>query len=84
MIRPYEPPTQEELAEAIDTANGALIAQYAVAVQLHRNRLADDLPAKIEAAANAKRDLDTAKAAMKNCDEIVKLCQSVLRSIRPI
>ena len=83
MIRSYEQPTQEELAEAIDSANASLIAQYAVAVQLHRNRLADELPSKIEAASNAKRDLDTTKAAIKNADETVKLCQSVLRSIRP-
>lgn len=78
-----EQPSEDEIAEAIEAKNGSVIARYAVAVQYHRNRLAEQLPQKIEGAANAKRDLDVTKAAIKNADETVKLLQSVLRQVRP-
>lgn len=83
LLSHLEQPTEEEIAEAIEARNGSLIARYAVAVQYHRNRLAEDLPNKIEAAGNAKKELDMLKAAIKNADETKSLLQSVLKQVRP-
>lgn len=76
-------PSQAEISEAIDASNASLIAQYAILVQTQRNALAESLPSWIEAASNAKRDLDVCKAQIKHCDETVRLLQSVLRTVRP-
>jgi len=79
----YVLPTQEEITAAIDEHNAHLIARYALAIEHQRQELSQGLPGRIEAAANAKRDLDVTKAAIKHHDQTISLLQSVLRQLRP-
>lgn len=76
-------PSQDEITAAIDERNASLIARYALSIEHERQQLSQALPSRIEAAANAKRDLDVCKAAIRHHDQTVSLLQSVLRQLRP-
>jgi hypothetical protein len=79
----FAAPTQEEITNAIDERNSSLIARYALSIEHERQLLSEQLPTHIEAAANAKRDLDVCKAAIRHHDQTINLLQSVLRQLRP-
>jgi hypothetical protein len=75
-------PSEDEISAAIEGRDSALIARFALALDKQRRDLRAGLPQLLEAAANAKRDLDVRRAAIKNNDQTISLLQSVLKDLR--
>ena len=77
-------PDPEDLQEAMRSENTQVIADYAIQYHIIREAVERELPRLTEAAGTAKRDLDVAKAQKKHCDNTINMCQTLLKTLRPI